>query len=580
MSKPIDSTSWDWQAYIKFYTEQWGATILPITKQKAVPFAWKQFQTQKPTGEQLSQWFANAWGIAIICGEASNNLLRLDIDTEELFIELKEAGAFPTNACIHKSAKGYGVFLRSKDVPFSVAEYSIPNFFQFGISGNNKLGNCPPTPGRTWERLYEDVATIDLPQWLDKYLGYSKGAKPGEEQLLIKCPFHEDTTPSLSISLSKGVYHCFGCNAEGKLSALLQQYRVSKQPIPTELKTSLSTGLTALPSATLSNVLEIEPPKAIIEGLLEEGENAKAIISGVSGIGKTTLGLSIALPLSKGMPVLGRLPVPKARCVGYVNFEQRGSSVMQQANRMEEFLLDGKPSETLHFIDGMNLHLVDDYRERKLYNTVLREGIEVLILDSILATAYNYNDIDEVRLIRQYLAEFVEELHCGILILHHTASGLGGGVGAERAKGTLGKDLNTWAATKLLYNSFEPKRKYVGRLSGESRGWGAVDYPIVYEDFTHSAWIADWDKIGMSDEEQHGLGRPVVIDQLEQAILLARNLGYSMEKIAEEIGVSRRTLYYWMSGDQFPDQESKDKLEHWILHTFTSEQCTKARLGT
>jgi CHC2 zinc finger len=32
---------------------------------------------------------------------------------------------------------------------------------------------------------------------------------------LVRCIFHEDRTGSLSIDLDKGVFHCFGCGAQG-----------------------------------------------------------------------------------------------------------------------------------------------------------------------------------------------------------------------------------------------------------------------------------------------------------------------------------------------------------------------------
>jgi DNA primase len=41
-----------------------------------------------------------------------------------------------------------------------------------------------------------------------------KPSKRGVE-LRLKCPFHEDKTPSLSISAETGKFHCFGCHAKG-----------------------------------------------------------------------------------------------------------------------------------------------------------------------------------------------------------------------------------------------------------------------------------------------------------------------------------------------------------------------------
>src|SRR5207248_11799063 len=41
-----------------------------------------------------------------------------------------------------------------------------------------------------------------------------KPSKRGME-LRLRCPFHEDTTPSLSINAETGKFHCFGCHAKG-----------------------------------------------------------------------------------------------------------------------------------------------------------------------------------------------------------------------------------------------------------------------------------------------------------------------------------------------------------------------------
>jgi DNA primase len=41
-----------------------------------------------------------------------------------------------------------------------------------------------------------------------------KQTKRGVE-IRLRCPFHDDTTPSLSINAEAGKFHCFGCNAKG-----------------------------------------------------------------------------------------------------------------------------------------------------------------------------------------------------------------------------------------------------------------------------------------------------------------------------------------------------------------------------
>jgi len=42
-----------------------------------------------------------------------------------------------------------------------------------------------------------------------------------DDDFVALCPFHEDTNPSCSISIEKGVFHCFSCDAKGDLYAFL-----------------------------------------------------------------------------------------------------------------------------------------------------------------------------------------------------------------------------------------------------------------------------------------------------------------------------------------------------------------------
>ena len=41
-------------------------------------------------------------------------------------------------------------------------------------------------------------------------------------EYLVHCPFHDDRHESLSINLEKGVYHCFGCEASGRASEIVE----------------------------------------------------------------------------------------------------------------------------------------------------------------------------------------------------------------------------------------------------------------------------------------------------------------------------------------------------------------------
>src|SRR5262249_9655362 len=56
----------------------------------------------------------------------------------------------------------------------------------------------------------------------------------GQARGLVACIFHEDRSPSLSVDLELGVFHCFGCGAQGGLQRFAEltgeRTRDSKPP--------------------------------------------------------------------------------------------------------------------------------------------------------------------------------------------------------------------------------------------------------------------------------------------------------------------------------------------------------------
>ena len=47
------------------------------------------------------------------------------------------------------------------------------------------------------------------------YLTQFPGISTNRKFVKVKCPFHDDTRPSLSINLEEGWYRCFSCGAKG-----------------------------------------------------------------------------------------------------------------------------------------------------------------------------------------------------------------------------------------------------------------------------------------------------------------------------------------------------------------------------
>lgn len=48
--------------------------------------------------------------------------------------------------------------------------------------------------------------------------------KKGTNNYVANCPFHEEKTPSFTVSSQKQIYHCFGCKASGNAISFLMEY--------------------------------------------------------------------------------------------------------------------------------------------------------------------------------------------------------------------------------------------------------------------------------------------------------------------------------------------------------------------
>ena len=88
------------------------------------------------------------------------------------------------------------------------------------------------------------------------------GANTPHSQMMVACPYHQEKTPSLSISLEKGIFHCFGCGEKGTIAKLFKD------------KTSLDPyqflGLNPIESVSFSGVYTRKPPVPLFARVPEE----------------------------------------------------------------------------------------------------------------------------------------------------------------------------------------------------------------------------------------------------------------------------------------------------------------------
>ena len=65
----------------------------------------------------------------------------------------------------------------------------------------------------TQSKIDEIASSLDIVEIISQYTQLKKAGR----NFMGRCPFHQEKTPSFSVSQEKGVYHCFGCGKSGNI---------------------------------------------------------------------------------------------------------------------------------------------------------------------------------------------------------------------------------------------------------------------------------------------------------------------------------------------------------------------------
>ena len=75
--------------------------------------------------------------------------------------------------------------------------------------------------GRIPDHFIEDVLSrVDLVELIDRHVPLKRAGK----NYSCCCPFHQEKTPSFTVSPEKQFYYCFGCGANGNAVSFLMDY--------------------------------------------------------------------------------------------------------------------------------------------------------------------------------------------------------------------------------------------------------------------------------------------------------------------------------------------------------------------
>jgi DNA primase len=80
-------------------------------------------------------------------------------------------------------------------------------------------------------KIDEIASAVDIVDIISQYTTLRKAGR----SFMGRCPFHEERTPSFSVSQEKGVYHCFGCGKSGNVFTFIMD--IDNVPFSDAVKT-------------------------------------------------------------------------------------------------------------------------------------------------------------------------------------------------------------------------------------------------------------------------------------------------------------------------------------------------------
>ncbi len=619
----IDAANWTRMQLVDFYAKTWDCPVIPMKEvmvkgkpEKRPMIKWSKYQDEKvrPTQEDYRSWFTPPyagipewaikdgsprapWGLAIV---HQHNLFSLDLDTPEVYEYLKKQGAFPRGACIWKTRKGYHVLMKSDIVPYTIKEGQLkdinPLFNELGIGGeNNSLSIMPDTPDRGWIELYDaEPVTVKYEKWLQQYLGWSK--RPLKRISDYNTPVNEWVKEALK-GVNEGErdntcvklaahYRALGWPIEATVAYLKAEYASKCKPpfddvekcvrsaynytektIQTEGKQEVI-DFTPVPWDKVKSKVgsTINPP--LIAGLLPSGENAKLVIFGAPKTGRTTLGLCICVPLSKGEPALKKLVSLRPLKIAYGNPEQSADDLADQMMRMSPMY--GLPPPDMFQLlplcqalpngDMLRVKLNRLEHSAPLLKQLIAGKFDLFFLDSINFGIDDNIDDDQVKATVAFLSDVLDKAHCALIITDHTKeSGEALRPGEDpQPLGKLGHELKRWAGSLMYYADIRDSASDLyGHIWGTIRsGIGKVDYAVAYTKVSDSVQIVPFSSVPLVLDEKsaeiHSIRKSERVRGFQDLVIFAEGLGYTHGKIAKAVGISEAMASYILHGTKEP----------------------------
>jgi hypothetical protein len=417
-----------------------SVSVIPVQARGKKPLIdWKEYQTRIATKEERSDWKKRFPGcnVGLVTGAVSG-LVALDFDGEEGKSLRKIWNLYGTPASI--TSKGFHTLHLHPGHPVPNAAGLVKGL---DIRGDGGYIVIPPSVHESGH-----VYKWEVPPWMTELpplpeaaveLLNRPAAQPGQPQA---------AAPGLPPGVGQGQRNAEAAKIAGRYLAkglhpeevwpILRAWNLANSPpLPEEELRSVLFSI-ARKEQDKGPIIEVvsfhdlatratQSTQMTIAPFLPAG--GKGILAGTGGVGKTMLGLNIAIDVAQELPVFGRFQ-PAKGSVLYVDAESTEALTYQRMRK----ICSGKhvPSGGVNFIFPKTKLDLGTERGRDVLSKKIEEcQASLVLLDSFLcfASLRNENDNVEVRNHLESLNPIANRTGASILILDHAAK-----ASAERAK--------------------------------------------------------------------------------------------------------------------------------------------------
>lgn len=593
-----------------FYADEWSASVIPLREGKHPAVYWTEFQKTKPVPGQLASWFGGespAWGMALVCGAVSGNLVRLDFDDPADYAKLmpflvgltaKEAPTFRSQ----REGGGYGVVFRNKWTVRKVPGGGFEGYPKLELMGEGCITVVPPTPGYGWIDDNLMLPTIDLPRMFlghDLWRRSEAEGTPLDDEIM---DLLENTTRggrddallrlvsmfrarNVGLEVIKRLVTPYvldwehgdepwdEATIEGKIEDMHGRYSHEGSRYGGGSGAGLHLpGSNLAPEEFERTVFDPAvgrkgrraPERHLVDRLVMGGDQANVAMAAFTGIGKTTLCLTVAVCMAQGRPVWGVLDVPRPLRVMFVDQEEVLDQIEETLGKLSAAY--GRPAEGQMLVlsgKGRPYSVTDPETMDSLHADIEAFRPDFLFIDGWQwFVGGRVNDKEIVNPALGWLRGIRSRFGCGTWVIHHTKK-----IGApanrpddalELASGA--QELMNQARTKLIYEHMRGEYEDFGYLHGRTgrSEWNPVKVVLEYDQSTQSHRLVGREEAeDLFDQETvaeyYG---ELAKSRLVKGLLNELNrAGVTDREIADFLGIAKSSVSRWRSGAQGPSAD-------------------------